>query len=108
MISLRVALTCVILFSLSLSLLHHVVFEEIGEMAGALSYIHAIVPINILGLAQAVQNFRYDVNTLQELYTKKRSYTGTTYDDWFHQRILELFHMATSDADAMLKDINGL
>ncbi len=108
MTSLRVALTCVILFSLSPSLSHHVVFEEIGEMAGALSYIHAIVPINISGLAQAVQNFRYDVNTLQELYTKKRSFTGTTYDDWFHQRILELFQTASSDADAMLNDINGL
>ncbi len=69
MTSLRVALPCVILFSLSPSLSHHVVFEEIGEMAGALSYIH---------------------------------------DDWFHQWILELFQMALSDADAMLKDINGL
>jgi len=108
MTCLRVALTCVILFSLSPSLSHHVVFEEIGEMAGALSYIHAIVPINISGLAQAVQNFRYDVNTLQELYTKKRSYTGTTYDDWFHQRILELFQTASSNTDAMLNDINGL
>jgi hypothetical protein len=57
MTSLRVALACVILFSLSPSLSHHVVFEEIGEMARALSYIHAIVPINISGLAQAVQNF---------------------------------------------------
>ncbi len=36
---------------------HHVVFEEIGKMAGALSYIHAIVPINISGLAQAVHSF---------------------------------------------------
>jgi hypothetical protein len=99
---------CVILFSLSPSLSHQVVFEEIGEMAETLSYIHAIVPINISGLAQAIQNFRYDVNTLQELYTKKRSFTGTTYDDWFHQRILELFQTASYDADAMLNDINGL
>ncbi len=26
---------------------HHIVFEEIGEMAGALSYIHAVIPVNI-------------------------------------------------------------
>jgi hypothetical protein len=50
---------------------HHVVFEEIGEMAGALSYIHAIVPINISRLAQAFQTFCYDVHVLQEIYTKK-------------------------------------
>ena len=36
---------------------HHVVFEEIGEMAGALSYIHVVVPINISGLLQSVNNF---------------------------------------------------
>jgi hypothetical protein len=40
---------------------HHVVFEEIGEMAGALSYIHAVVPVNISGLSQAVENFKTDV-----------------------------------------------
>jgi hypothetical protein len=64
--------------------------------------------INISGLAQAVQNFRNDVNALQEIYTKKRSYTGSTHGDWFHQQIIELFQMASSDADAMLHDINGL
>ena len=38
------------IFMLSLTLpganSHHVVFEEIGQMAGALSYIHEVVPIN--------------------------------------------------------------
>ncbi len=87
---------------------HHVVFEQIGEMAGALSYIHAIVPVNISGLAQAVQFFRYDVHALQEIYTKKRSHTGSTHDDWFHQQIVELFQMASSDANTMLHDINDL
>ena len=39
------------IFMLSLTLpganSHHVVFEEIGQMAGALSYIHVVVPVNI-------------------------------------------------------------
>ncbi len=46
------------LFLLSLSFLsgrtHHVVFEEIGEMAGALSYINVIVPVNISGLLKSI------------------------------------------------------
>jgi hypothetical protein len=33
---------------------HHVVFEEKGTMAGAISYIHAIVPVNIIGLLKVV------------------------------------------------------
>ncbi len=51
---------------------HHVVFEEIGEMAGALSYVHAVVPVNISGLSHAVENFKTDVRSLEALYIKKR------------------------------------
>jgi hypothetical protein len=40
--------------------LHHVIFEEISEMAGALSYIHAIVPVNISGLVQTFQLVQRD------------------------------------------------
>ncbi len=51
---------------------HHVVFEEIGEMAEALSYVHAVVPVNISGLSHAVENFKTDVRSLEALYIKKR------------------------------------
>jgi hypothetical protein len=50
---------------------HHVVFEEIREMAGALSYVHAAVPVNISGLSHAVENFKTDVRSLEALYIKK-------------------------------------
>jgi hypothetical protein len=33
---------------------HHIIFEEIGEMAGALSYIHTIIPVSISGLYDAI------------------------------------------------------
>ncbi len=49
---------------------HHFVFEEISEMAGALSYIHAVVPVNISGLSHAVSNFKTDVRSLEALYKK--------------------------------------
>jgi hypothetical protein len=54
-----------------LALQHHVVFEDIGEMAGALSYMHAVVPVNISGLSHAIENFKEDVRTLEVLYLKK-------------------------------------
>ncbi len=63
-----------VIVALFLSLLatpHHVVFEEIGEMADALSYVHAVVPVNISGLARAVNNFKEDVRALEVLYHKK-------------------------------------
>jgi hypothetical protein len=91
-----------------LAFMHHVVFEEIGEMAGALSYVHAIVPVNISGLAHAVNNFKEDVCILQALYNKNRQPTGLLNDNWFHQRVLDLFTLASADADAMLTSIHGL
>ncbi len=87
---------------------HHVVFEEIGKMAGALSYVHAIVLVNISGLAHAVNNFKEDVRTLLALYHKNRQPTGLSHDNFFHQRILDLFTLASADADAMLTSIHGL
>jgi len=96
------------LFLSPLATPHHVVFEEIGEMAGALSYVHAVVPVNISGLARAVNNFKEDVRTLEVLYRNKRQPTGLSYDDWFNQRVLDLFTLASADADSMLSTINSL
>ena len=87
---------------------HHVVFEEIGEMAGALSYIHAVVPVNISGLSQAVDNFKNDVRSLEALYKKTRQPTGLGADMFFNQRILDLFALAAADADAMTANIRSL
>ncbi len=106
--SLCSALLCMSLLFFPLTPSHHVVFEEIGEMAGALSYIHAIVPINISGLAQAIHNFHHDVQALQKLYSEKRLPTGSNYDDWFHQPIVDLFQLASSDAESMLANIDSL
>ena len=50
---------------------HHVVFEEIGEMAGSLSYVHAVVPVNISGLTRAIYSFKDDVRDLEALYLQK-------------------------------------
>jgi len=99
----------VLLLALSqLACQHHVVFEEIGEMAGALSYIHAVVPVNISGLSQAVDNFKNDVRSLEALYKKTRQPTALGADMFFNQRILDLFALAAADADAMTANIRSL
>jgi len=74
---LRCFTVIVALFLSPLATPHHVVFEEIGEMAGALSYVHAVVPVNISGLARAVNNFKEDVRTLEVLYHKKTTANWT-------------------------------
>jgi hypothetical protein len=64
------------LFSCSFSpaLTHHVVFMEIGEMAGSLSYIYLVIPINISRLTQAINDFCEKVTRLQSGYDEKKKY----------------------------------
>jgi len=54
---------------------HHVVFEEIGEMAGALSYIHVVVPVNISGLLKSIGDFRSKIVVLKTNYPDTAVYT---------------------------------
>ena len=54
---------------------HHIVLEEIGEMAGALSYIHAVIPVNISGLDRAANTFRSQVDHLCRNYNLAQNQT---------------------------------
>jgi response regulator of citrate/malate metabolism len=60
---------------------HHIVFEEIGEMAGALSYIHAIIPVNISGLDRAAKTFRSQVAHLRQNYNLAQAKIDETMND---------------------------
>ncbi len=68
--ALTISLCTIFLFSLTLpgANSHHVVFEEIGQMAGALSYIHVVVPVNISGLLNSVADFRSKIIALKTMY----------------------------------------
>ncbi len=68
---LRIVTIVTVLLLSPLATPHHVVFEEIREMAGALSYVHAVVPVNISGLARAVTNFKEDVRSFEALYRNR-------------------------------------
>ncbi len=60
---------------------HHIVFEEIGEMAGALSYIHAVIPVNISGLDRAANTFRSQVAKLCQNYNIAQAKIDKTMSD---------------------------
>jgi hypothetical protein len=89
---------------------HHVIFEEIGKMAGTLSHIHAIVPVNISGLRRAVNNFQKDVVRLQQKYKPRKLPIGTQseYNEHFHQQIFNLLDLAIADANDMAHTISSL
>ncbi len=65
----------------SLTSAHHIVFEEIGEMAGALSYIHAVIPVNISGLDRAASTFRSQVSDLHRNYNITQAKIDKTMND---------------------------
>ncbi len=60
---------------------HHIVFEEIGEMAGALSYIHAVIPVNISGLDRATNTFCSQVANLRRKYNIAQAKIDKTMND---------------------------
>ena len=60
---------------------HHIIFEEIGEMAGALSYIHAVIPVNISGLDRAANTFRSQVSDLRRNYNLAQAKIDQTMND---------------------------
>jgi len=64
------------LYSFTPAQTHHVVFEEIGEMAGALSYIHVVIPINISGLLHAIDDFRAKVVVLKSNYVDHKKFAN--------------------------------
>jgi hypothetical protein len=80
--ALTVSLHTLFLFSLTFPVArtHHVVFEEIGEMAGALPYIHVVVPVNISGLLRAVDAFRSKIVVLKTDYADTASYAKRLQD----------------------------
>jgi len=80
--ALTVSLHTLFLFSLSLlaARTHHILFEEIGEMARALSYIHVVVSVNISDLLLAVDAFRSKIVVLKTNYADTASYSKRLQD----------------------------
>ncbi len=92
---------------------HHIVFEEIGEMAGALSYIHAIIPVNISGLDRAANTFRSQVADLRRNYQLAQTKIDKTMHDArdikYQRQIQEGFLQTTeSEADNLLTLLDNL
>ena len=73
--------TILLLALCQLTCQHHVIFEEIGEMAGALSYIHAVIPVNISGLNRAANIFRSQVSDLRRNYNIAQAKIDKTMTD---------------------------
>jgi hypothetical protein len=60
---------------------HHIVFEEIGEVAGALSFIHTVIPVNISGLDRAANTFHSQVADLRQNYNIAQAKIDKTMSD---------------------------
>jgi hypothetical protein len=122
--TLSVSLYTILLFSYSFTpaQTHHVIFEEIGEMAGALSHIHVVIPINISGLLSALDDFRSKVVVLKSNYTDNKRYAncldqygGVNSNDpakhalfHFRRQLSGLIDLMITDADNLQSSIKSL
>jgi hypothetical protein len=114
---LTVSFHTIFLFSLTFptARTHHVVFEEIGEMAGALSYIHAVVPVNISGLLQSVADFRSKIIVLKTTYSdnaiysnRLEQYGGINTNGLAKHLLLHFRRQITGLMDLLIKDADTL
>jgi len=101
---------------------HHVVFEEIREMASALSYIHVVIPINISGLLHAIDDFRAKVVVLKSNYVDHKKFANRLdyFGGWstnnhtkhalfhFRQQLSGLMDLMITDADSLQSGIVSL
>jgi hypothetical protein len=122
--ALSISLYTLFLFSCSFTpaRTHHVVFKEIGEMAGALLYIHVIIPINISRLLHTIDDFCGKVITLKTKYTSNTKYAnrldkyaGANTNDpvkhvLFHfcRQLSGLMDLMITDADNLQSSITSL
>jgi hypothetical protein len=111
--ALTISLCTVILLSLTLPVAnsHHVVFEEIGQMAGALSYIHVVVPVNISGLLNSVADFRSKIVALKTMYAdtaiysrRLEEYGGMNVNGPGKHLLLHFRRQLTGLLDLLIKD----
>ncbi len=114
---LTVSFHTIFLFSLTFptARTHHVVFEEIGEMAGALSYIRAVVPVNISGLLQSVADFRSKIvvlkttNSDNAIYSNRlKQYGGINTNGPAKHLLLHFRRQITGLMDLLIKDADTL
>jgi hypothetical protein len=122
--ALTISLHTLFLFSLTYptARTHHIVFEEIGEMARALSYIHVVVPVNVSGLLKSIADFRSKIVVLKNnyadtaVYTKRlQEYGGINTNGlskhllfYFRQQISGLMDLLVKDADVLCNAILSL
>ncbi len=92
---------------------HHIIFKEIREMDGALSYIHSVIPVNISGVDPAYHTFhsqvaslRWHYNILQADIDKPLNPVPdskakrTLVDNLHYQRRLSKDILSTTEAEA--------
>jgi hypothetical protein len=115
--ALTISLHTLFLFSLTFptARTHHVAFEEIGEMAGALSYIHMVVPVNISGLLKSIADFCSKIVVLKTnyadtaIYTKRLQEYGGINTNSLSMHLLFHFRQQISGLmDLLVKDANVL
>ena len=111
--ALTISLFSIFMFSLTLpgANSHHVVFEEIGQMAGALSYIHVVVPVNISGLLNSVADFKSKIIALKTMYAdnsilanRLEAYGGMSVNGPGKHLLLHFRRQLTGLMDLLIKD----
>jgi hypothetical protein len=66
---------------------HHVIFENIGQLAGALSYLHVKMTLNLTRIHDQLINYNASIYQLQDFFRQSHPHLELNKDDYYVKNI---------------------
>ena len=87
---------------------HHVIFEQIGELAGALSYMHVQLTLNLTAIDQEIDVYEECLNTLRDNVEAQGylHYKKVDFNLWYQQNLMELLKQQKIQHLAIIDDFH--
>jgi len=84
----------------------HVVFEEVGQIATSLSYVHVAIPLNISGIKQLIKDYQTALGQEEGNFPFSQ-WTDNFYDNHFDHRFTsKIIGPAMKDFKEVLRELN--
>jgi hypothetical protein len=81
---------------------HHVIFENIGQLAGALSYLHVKMTLNLTRIHDQLINYNASLYQLQDFFRQSHPHLELNKDDYYVKNIHHLSWRMKNRAIEML------
>ena len=87
---------------------HYVVFEEVGQLAASVSYLHVTIPLNLTSVNKQIKEYKNLLtNTVPFVKYKHQWDSGMWKQIYFDERIVNLMQMLEKEFKNMTSDLTA-